>query len=195
MNAAEKDKLDPGAVDNMRAERHYEARTAAWLDASGLATVWLPPESIRPPDADPTDYSDSGDLEVRLVPCEDPGDHRIVSVKHWGEPFTKAADIHYGIPVDFVHSWEKYVDTPLAVFVWNRDGTHFAIVYPERSFDYWRVKPVRITRLSGHVKEYDGYFCPPQYVSTWVHDKTPIEKRRIWNCADKAYDRPAQVAG
>tara|TARA_R110000824_G_scaffold152470_1_gene323679 strand:- start:2339 stop:2932 length:594 start_codon:yes stop_codon:yes gene_type:complete len=178
---AQRDKVDPGAVSDMKRERVLEARAAAWIDARGMASVTIPPEVIRPPGADPADYADGGDLLVRLLPCVDPGDHRVISVKHdYGSNFT-SLDTYATprIPVGIVGNYSAE-DLPLAVFVWNNPGTHFAIVKPEKTYHKWRRFPVKITRSTGHVSDYMGLFCPVGLVSRWVFDETPEDLRQKW---------------
>jgi hypothetical protein len=181
MNGAQRDQHDPAAVGDMKRERILEARTAAWIANSGKATVYIPPEVIRPDHADPADYKDGGDLEVRLLPCVDPGHHQIVSVKHdHGSSFTSRENyLTPRIPVGVVGNY-NLERMPVAIFTWNLPGTAFAIVYPKKSFSYWREIPVRSKRPEGGNRNYVGYFCPIKHVSRWIVDDTPEDIRRAW---------------
>ena len=164
----------------MKRERLTEARTAAWIDASGRASVSIPPERIRPKGANPADYADGGDLEVRLLPCSDPGDHRIVSVKHDQESFTSLSTYPRSrIPVGYEGNY-RLDDLPYAVFVWNRSITAFAIVHPEKTADKWVHIPVERRRPTGYISKYVGLFCPVELVTHWREDDTPEATRRLW---------------
>lgn len=177
----DRNKKDPDGVASMKRERVLEARAAAWIDHSGMASVTLPPEEIRPDDADPVLWKDKGDLEVRLLPCSDPGDHRVVSVKHnYKSNFTSRETFQFPFMVVGFEGNYDPEDLPVAVFVWNKGGTHFAVVHPEATYDKWIRKPVQIERETGHVQSYTGLFCPVELVSAWHYDKTPPEVREKW---------------
>ena len=199
---AQRDETDPKFVENLRRKRYYERRTAAWLDASGRASVTHPPLRIRGLDDDPRQFKDDGDLYVRLLPCEDPGDHQVVSVKRHDKDFYGRYDfplpsIGIGDDTDYPGKFgvPGRLDLPLAIFAWNRGGTHFAIVYTEKSEEYWITRP-----YLRRGKEVTGVDCPLEHVSTWVHDETPQPMRRAWHCAgtedafwaEQAYERSAR---
>ena len=177
----QKNLKDPDGVASMKRERALEARAAAWIESSGVASVYMAPEEIRPDEADPVLWKDKGDLEVRLLPCVDPGDHRVVSVKHnYKSDFTSAATFRFPFMVVGFEGNYDPEDLPVAVFIWNKGGTHFAIVHPEATYKHWLRKPVKITRATGFVQTYTGLFCPKDLVTRWVEDTTPDDVRRRW---------------
>lgn len=94
----------------------------AALHAGRGVSIWLPPESIRPDEAERFEYSDCGDLLVSLR----------VEHKVRGFDFTSRDDFPYStVIVDEVYKEDrKAKDNPLGLFVIeSAKGQHAAVVY------------------------------------------------------------------
>mgnify|MGYP006415708241 CR=1 FL=1 len=177
-----KDAADPSFVASLHAGHYYESRTAAWIYATGKYWVTQKPLQVRRNDQDYRECSDSGDLLVRLIPNTEGGDDEVVEVK-WRPRlnFTCAADYPYpdSICVCDAHRFDP-TDMPLAFFIWNAAGTHFAIIYPDTTAKHWIRKPF----YQNGVRKPDLFMCPLNLVSNWKRDGTPIDTRKDWNCAE-----------
>jgi hypothetical protein len=150
-------------VDRLKSSRTAVFRVAEWVHRGDMysdgRSVYIPAIRICPPDGDPADYFDNGDLFVN-----DGEKGRLkLEVKHRQKlNFTNRFDYPFkDVFVSNINTVDRNWGTVEAYIVVNSEMTH-AIIIPSHTKDKWFVREV----LASNTQKLERYYvCPLNIVS------------------------------
>jgi hypothetical protein len=150
-------------VDRLKSSRAAVFRVAEWVHRGDMyskgRSVYIPAIRICPPNENPSDYLDDGDLFVN-----DGEKGRLkLEVKHKQKlNFTSRFDYPFkDVFVSNVDTVERNWGTVEAYIVVNHEMTH-AIIIPNHTRDKWVIREV----LASNTKRLERYYvCPLNVVS------------------------------
>ncbi len=153
MRRRDLDRIDPSFTDDLAESVNFVWLAAQWLSKKFGFKVLIPPTLVRPNAEQRSEYSDEGDLEIV----------KRIEVKHRRSiDFTNTEDFPFDtVIVDVDFAWDKAHPKPEAYIIFDKDGSHCAIVRSKTS-PHW-VKRAR--QVGGRTRDY--YECSVEYVEFW----------------------------